>query len=68
MYIVNILVTLLVIDSCDVCENRNFNLTLQFQVYHLTVGEDVINPVLHFIVAKTDSGKLIGFMSASVEE
>ncbi|KAL5264181.1 hypothetical protein ACHWQZ_G005310 [Mnemiopsis leidyi] len=37
-------------------------------VYHLTVGEDVINPVLHFIVAKTESGKLIGFMSASVDE
>ena len=32
------------------------------------MGEDVINPVLHFIVAKTESGKLIGFMSASVDE
>lgn len=38
------------------------------EVYHLTVGEGVINPVLHFIVAKCDSGKLLGFMSASFQE
>jgi len=38
------------------------------EVYHLTVGEGVINPVLHFIVAKCDSGKLLGFMSASAQE
>jgi len=37
------------------------------EVYHVTVGEDVISPVLQFVVAKTDS-LMIGFMSASIEE
>eukprot|EP00116_Pleurobrachia_bachei_P010428 sb/3470690/ len=38
------------------------------QVFHVTVGEGTINPVLQFFVAKTANDKVLGFMSASVNE
>lgn len=38
------------------------------QVYHISIGEGIINPILQFIVGKqNDSDTVMGIMSASIE-
>ena len=56
---------IIIIVGCLFCCFTSFYPT---QVYHISIGEGIINPILQFIVGKqNDSDTVMGIMSASIE-